>query len=247
MHTRIKSAILALARATPEVEICGFIYADPAGHAQLLPCRNIAADPAAAFEIDVQDHILALNTGPLLGLWHSHPGPPAGFSRGNPEAGIMGDLDWAEELGLPLYLANVEDGSWHTYLPASYQPPLEGRAWTLGFSDCWETPRLHFRAHHGLLMADYDRDESFSHEEAGTILANYAREGFTSLPPDPAALRPHDILLFRTDRALPQHFGVFLGPRGMLHHPQGALSRVETLTSNWQRRLTHVFRHRTLA
>lgn len=248
MHPRIRQTILAAARATPDVEVCGFVYCDAFGHAQTLPCRNVAADPTSAFEIDVQDHIRALHIGPaLLGLYHSHPaGQPATFSRGDPAADTMGDLDWADELALPLYLATPE-GGWADYTPTTYQPPLEGRHWCLGFSDCWEVPRLYYRQHHAIHMADYERDESFCHEEQGVILSNYEREGFLQLPPDPSAIRLHDILMFRTDKALPQHFGVFVGQGGyMLHHQNGGLSTRQLLTDRWQERLYCVFRHRSL-
>jgi cell wall-associated NlpC family hydrolase len=78
-------------------------------------------------------------------------------------------------------------------------------------------------------------------------MANYAREGFVCLPPDWSTVQLHDILMFRTDKALPQHFAVFTGNGRMLHHGQGRLSASELITDRWQARLHCVFRHQSLA
>ncbi len=239
MHTRVKADILALARANPTEEVCGFIHSDALGRATVMPCTNIDRTPTEAFEIDVQDHIRALHIGPqLFGVYHSHPGDPSGLSPA--------DLAYAEELGLPLYGVNTRDGSWMDYTPPTYRAPLEGRPWSLGFADCWEVPRLYYRQQLNIHLSDYDRDESMSHEDAGTILANYTREGFAQLASDPSILRPHDILMFKTSRALPQHFAVFRGDSRILHHVEGATSRTELLTDRWASRLFCVFRHTSL-
>ncbi len=243
MHSRIKAAILAAARATPTEEVCGFIYADAHGRADILPCANVAEDRTCEFEVDVQDHVRALSLGTLLGVYHSHPGEPSGFSPA--------DLEAAQELGLPLYLVNTRDASWHDYVPPTFTLALDGIPWCLGFRDCWEVPRIHYRQALGLYLSDFDRDETFLHEAASatfadTTLASYEREGFTRLAADPAALRPHDVLMFHTDRALPQHFGVFRGDSRFTHHVENALSRTELLTDRWMSRLVGVFRHRSL-
>ncbi len=235
MHTRIREEIAALARATP-AEVCGFIYRDAGGAPRLFPCANTADDPVKRFEIDVRAHIRALHAGTeLLGVYHSHVGEPEGFTED--------DLEFAEHVALPQYLCNAEaPDQLLNYLPPTCQPPLEGRAFTLGFHDCFELPRIYYRQKFGHYLADYERDESFRHEEQGTIMENYAREGFALLAPDPLQVREHDILMFRTERALPQHFGIFIGQNRMLHHPLNALSRAELITDRWWSRLHCIFR-----
>lgn len=232
MHTRIKADIIGRAISAPTEEVCGFIYASPTG-AMLYPCPNVAARPHEEFAIDVQDHIGALRQGELLGVYHSHPVATA-FS---PD-----DLDYATEIALPQYLYSVPDQQWHSYLPTTYQPPLEGRQWVLGFHDCYSVPRDHYRAHFGHHMQDYDRDETFCHEEQGVILANYEKEGFEPVPI--AEIREHDVLLFRSEKALPQHFGVYLGGNHFLHHPRGGLCHREQLTDRWISRIVGVFRRK---
>lgn len=239
MHTRIREELIAAARAAPSEEVCGFLYHDIYGVVHLHPCRNIAEDPTTDWEIDAQDHIAALQAGTLLGVYHSHPGDPVGFSEG--------DLHYAEEMALPQYLINTVPGTVQDYLPPTYHVPLEGRHWVLGFQDCWEIPRAHYRQAHRIYMQDYERDESYAHEKKDTVMANYEAEGFIRLPPDASAIRNDDILMFTTDRALPQHFGVFVGNSRFAHHAQGKLSQIEQLTDRWLSRLYCVFRHRNLA
>lgn len=232
MHSRIKSEIIALARATPN-EICGFICLDQCGPF-LFPCRNVASVPTEEFAIDPQDYIAALAAGQLLGIYHSHPAA-ASFS---PE-----DLDYATETALPHYLYSVPDDQWSEYLPPTYEPLLEGLNWALGFQDCYSSPRSYYRRHFQRYLSDYDRDESFCHEEQQVIMNSFEKEGFRKVPLTELAL--HDVLLFRSEKVLPQHFGVLCGPNQFLHHPRGGLSCREMLTDRWMSRLICAFRLKT--
>lgn len=231
MHTRVKSEIIALSRASSTEEICGFICLGPEGPFTF-PCRNAAANPTEEFSIDPKDHIRALSAGQLLAIYHSHP-TAASFS---PE-----DLDFATETALPHYLYSVPDSQWLEYLPPTYQPPLEGLNWALGFQDCYSTPRLYYRQKFAHYLSDYDRDESFCHEEQDIILNSFDKEGFCKVTDS----QEHDILLFRSDRALPQHFGIYRGHNKFLHHPRGGISRVECLNNRWLDRLVCTFRLKT--
>ena len=239
MHTLLKQRVIELAKASP-LEVCGFFYRDRSNKAQIHECRNIASKPAEEFQISDEQYIEVLGLGTPLGVWHSHPAADHG-----PTSFSEADLECAEEQAIPFYLYDVVGGDWHEYLPASYQPELLGQPFTLGWTDCYGLVRDYFRRTCRLYLGDYDRDESFSHEERGIIMANFEREGFQlgSLE----TLQAHDIMMFKTDRVLPQHFGVYEGQQRFLHHPLNALSREELLTGRWLDRLVCVFRHRTLA
>lgn len=242
MHPAIKAEIIALARATPDVEICGFIWHDLAGQPHLHPCRNIHPSPTEGFEIDVHDHMEALGRGPLLGFYHSHPAKP-GFSAGDPET-EDNDLAWAEEIALPAYLYCVAADSWHSYEPLTYQPPLLGTQWVWGFRDCYEAVRQWARQKRGHFMADYDRDDQLNLRDL--ILSRFEAEGFERVPL--AAAQLGDVLMFDSDRLLSNHFGVLTGPNRFLHHPvdrsnpNGSISREDLLTSRWLERAVCAFR-----
>jgi proteasome lid subunit RPN8/RPN11 len=66
MHTRVKSEIISLARATPAAEVFGFLIAH--GGLKTFPCSNVSPEPAESFEIDPQDHIRALRAGRIMGV-----------------------------------------------------------------------------------------------------------------------------------------------------------------------------------
>lgn len=73
-----REAILAAARASPTVEICGLLLGRAGRVERIVPCANVAADPARRFEIDpaalVAAHRAARVGGPgVIGHYHSHP------------------------------------------------------------------------------------------------------------------------------------------------------------------------------
>lgn len=91
MTVEISSALLgrllAEAAECPEQEACGLLLG-PAGRINAaLPCRNVAADPRSAFEIDPATLIAAHRAeraggAPIVGCYHSHPhGPPLPSAR----------------------------------------------------------------------------------------------------------------------------------------------------------------------
>lgn len=233
MHSAIKAEIIALARETPDREVCGFIYHDRE-RAHLMPCTNVAADPTESFEISVDDQMRFEQMAGQLGVYHSHPKAGA-FSED--------DLAHARHINLPQYLYDVAADEWHDYTPASCVFPLETRPFVLGFHDCYGLLRDYARQQLNHHMRDYDRDESFSHEVAGTIMASYALEGFDQV--ELAQARPGNVLLFRSNLALPQHFAILEEGNRMLHHPRGSLSRCEPITDRWLSRLVACFRLKT--
>ncbi|WP_159760804.1 Mov34/MPN/PAD-1 family protein [Sphingomonas sp. 8AM] len=69
--------LCAMAAATPH-EICGLLLGDGDIVTRLVPCRNVAADPAIRFEIDPAALIAAHRAARggsdrIIGHYHSHP------------------------------------------------------------------------------------------------------------------------------------------------------------------------------
>lgn len=234
MNTHIKREICELARSNPLEEVCGLILAPfDDSSAKVWPCPNIAENKAEEFEIDTQEYLKIHAAGQILGLYHSHP-TPAGFSEA--------DLECAEEMAIPFYLFDVQQDKWYEYLPSTYQPAIEGARWILGFQDCFEVVRRYYRNTCKVYIGDYDRDESFCHEEQNVIMDNFGKEGFEIVPKK--SLKLHDVILFRTDKALPQHFGIYLGGQQFLHHMQNGFSCQQTLNGRWMDRILYVLRRK---
>jgi desampylase len=81
-----RNELVALAAASPGREICGLLLGRGTRIEHLLPCRNVADDPRARFEIDpaalIAAHRAARGGGPpVIGHYHSHP---SGHARPSP-------------------------------------------------------------------------------------------------------------------------------------------------------------------
>lgn len=237
MNTRVKTAIIDIAKATPETEVCGLIWQNGAA-VDLYPCPNTTRDPdgaAEAFRIDPQDYIRATQKGRIIGVYHSHT--TTGAANFSPA-----DLKCAKTLGLPFYLYANNGGGWSYYIPENYRVPLRGQEWCWGVADCYEIVRSYYRQELGLYLTDYDRDESFEHSDESAITRYIDAEGFRQLPDD-SSPQNGDVLLFRTaGAAYPHHLAVWTGPSQMLHHRKGMLSGFDAIDGAWLRRLAGIYR-----
>jgi proteasome lid subunit RPN8/RPN11 len=78
ISTALLDAILAEARATPTVEVCGLLLGSADAITARVPARNVAVDPHTTFEIDpatlLAAHRAQRRGGPaVIGCYHSHP------------------------------------------------------------------------------------------------------------------------------------------------------------------------------
>ena len=76
--TGLIDAVIALAAADPDREICGLLFGTPGRIGAHAPAPNVADDPATTFEIDpgalFAAHRAARAGGPaVIGCYHSHP------------------------------------------------------------------------------------------------------------------------------------------------------------------------------
>lgn len=80
-------------------EVCGLLLGSPECVTGVLPCRNVAPDPRAAFEIDpaqlIAAHRAARAGGPaVVGCYHSHPSGAALPSARDAEAAAPDGSIW---------------------------------------------------------------------------------------------------------------------------------------------------------
>ena len=86
LPSAIAAALLQLARASPDEEICGLIAGDARGVTRYFPIANVAADRVRRFELEPKGQIDALREmrrrgEELKAIYHSHPRGPAEPSR----------------------------------------------------------------------------------------------------------------------------------------------------------------------
>lgn len=239
MNTKVKNEIISLARADPAHEVCGLIVCAPP---QVLvhPCTNISRDEDGqehTFEIDSQEYISACARGKVCGIYHSHPHGPVAFSQA--------DIEVADAMELPSHLYVTDADAWITYIPRGYTVPLTGQEFTWGTQDCYETVRIYYRQKLGIYLGDYDRDENFRDAAPDAILKHISSEGFINLGRDLSVIQEHDVLLFDTPgHRYPHHLGIYTGGSNrFLHHPFGALSRIDDLDQHYLNRLLSVLRY----
>lgn len=123
MGLRISSAVLRRivgeADASAGREVCGLLFGTAERIEDALSCRNVASDPASAFEIDparlIAAHRAARAGGPpILGCYHSHPGGPPLPSARDAAAAAPDGAIWIIVAGrnTGCYRA-VEEGRYH--------------------------------------------------------------------------------------------------------------------------------------
>lgn len=231
MHTPTKLAAISYFKAFPAQEACGLIVVTPMLVPQFIPCLNVADNPRETFAISRDDYLNAARGNKVIGVCHSHIDSPT-FSEA--------DVNAANEYCLPLYMYHLPTDAWKEFVPTTHHVPFEGRDFVWGISDCYSLFRDFHRAR-GIYVGDYDRDETSTNLGA-LVVANFAREGFVQRP-GVTQFQINDTLVFRTNGS-PQHMAMFIGNSKVLHHPRGALSRVDTLNTAWRSRLHGSFYYR---
>lgn len=115
----VSEAVHAEAAASLQLEVCGLLFGTPDLVTAYASCRNVAANPAVAFEIDpaalIAAYRAARNGGPaIVGCYHSHPlGPPTPSVRDAAAAEPNGWLWLIIGSGSALCWRAVADGAHH--------------------------------------------------------------------------------------------------------------------------------------
>lgn len=248
----IKHKIRELALKMPELEICGFIIykldsSGNEGELDIYECANSSdLDHAYTFEISSDDYLRASGQGVITGVYHSHPGTDNSFSEN--------DLEYIEEVAVPMYIYVVGTGELKEFIPSTYEVNLVGLPFIWGLYDCYGLVRNYFRQNYGIYLNNYDRDDAFTKDvekrkfllkmikrENAQVISERSPDGFL----DFGAIKKDDIILFVThevSRIMPVHFGIYQGDNMFLHHPEHLLSKIEFLGPNWMKRASHILR-----
>lgn len=219
MNLNIINKIIKNSKANPTEEICGVIYYT-LNSVCLYPCQNTAENKSDSFEISNEEFLRAGLLGAPCGIYHSHPNGSAAFS---PE-----DLEAAEEYCLPIYVYSLKEDQFQEYIPKSYEIELEGLPFIWGLFDCYSIVRNYLRQKFNFYMEDYNRDNNFSNIDNNIVLENLANKKHQNISLE--KIEPGDVIIFKSHKIFPHHFGVFMGNSKILHHPQNRLSCVESLT-----------------
>ena len=198
------------------------------GKEKYFPCRNLSMTAHQCFIIDPEDYVKADNTGEIKAIVHSHPVTPPFPS----EADKLG----CEQSKLPWHIVNPKTEQWGYYEPCGYKPPLKGRPWVWGVTDCWSLVRDFYKEEKGIELLDYERPVTPQEFNDVPLFERYAeRTGFKELDPN-ESLKNGDIILMSIMYNTLNHVAIFLDG-DVLHHLTDRLSCKEPYSA-WLQKCT---------
>ena len=188
------------------------------GKEQYYPCNNLSTYSQQCFILDPEDYVKADALGEITAIVHSHPVTPPSPSQA--------DKVSCEQSGLKWHIVNPKTEMWGYCEPTGYKPPLIGRQWVWGVTDCWSLVRDYYKEQHNIQLLDYERPTTPQDFLDNPLFEQYAeRTGFRELNKD-EKLQKGDVLLMSILHPTLNHVAIFLGD-DILHHLADRLSTRE--------------------
>jgi len=188
------------------------------GKEQYYPCNNLSTYSQQCFILDPEDYVKADALGEITAIVHSHPITPPSPSQA--------DKVSCEQSGLKWHIVNPKTETWGYCEPTGYKPPLIGRQWVWGVTDCWSLVRDYYKEEHNIQLLDYQRPITPQDFLDNPLFEQYAeRTGFKELNKD-EKLQKGDVLLMSILHPTLNHVAIFLGDE-ILHHLADRLSTRE--------------------
>jgi len=223
----IRKAAREHARAEYPNESCGLVVGG-----FYIPCRNAATDPSQDFVIHPQDQKKAFARGRTQMVIHSHPNGPMSPSESDMIGQIRSGVPWAivpideDRIGELLVWGDDEN-----------IPPLLGRTFQHGITDCYTVVRDAYRlgregcAKEGIdwpldpiLLGEVPRGDQWW-AEGKDLYSHFEEFGFRKI--NFSEIRPGDAFLIKVHSKVLNHAGVLVGGGMILQHfPNRLSSRV---------------------
>ena len=208
-------------------EYCGLLL-NIRGKEEYFPCRNLSMTAHQCFIIDPEDYVRADNTGEITAVIHSHPVTPPTASEA--------DKISCEEDTLPWHIVNPKTEQWGYYEPCGYKPPLIGRPWVWGVSDCYSLVRGWYKETRNIELKDWERPTTPEEFIKNPMFESCAwRTGFRELRSD-EKLQNGDLLFMSILASGLNHVAIFIDGE-VLHHLTDRLSCKEPY-NQWLQKCT---------
>jgi proteasome lid subunit RPN8/RPN11 len=220
-----------IARATPDVEVCGLLARDAAGRLHVVEGKNLHPDPKESFVLDGATWVRAKKFGQVVAVWHSHPCGDVALGPADRVAMQRLQLPWAVVVPDPTRVA--------FWTPETTSVPLWGRPWRWGYLDCLALVLDWYHAEWGLELPETERPTVFPASERNYMRMMAEGYGFRSVL---EGVRRGDLLIMRFG-SKQDHLAVHLGDGMIGHHQNHRLSLRETYTGALQRRTDFVMRY----
>ena len=217
-----KKEALVHAKDQDPKESCGLLL-EIKGKEKYFPCKNLSTYSQQCFIIDPNDYVKAEESGNILAVIHSHPVTLPTASQA--------DKISCEDSKLPWHIVNPKTEQWGYYEPSGYKPPLIGRHWVWGITDCWALVRDWYKEKKGIILRDWERPVTPEEFIADPMFERCAwSTGFRQLRPE-EKLMNGDALLMSIGSSGLNHVAIFLDG-DVLHHLTDRLSCKEPY-SQW--------------
>ena len=203
-----RDVALAHAKDQDPKESCGLLI-EIKGKEKYYPCKNLSNWSNQCFIIDPIDYAKAEDTGKILAVIHSHPTTQPIASQA--------DMISCEDTNLPWHIVNPETEQWGYYEPSGYNPPLIGRHWVWGVTDCWALVRDWYKETKGIILRDWERPITPEEFIADPMFERCAwRTGLRQLRPE-EKLENGDLLFMSILTSGLNHVAIFIDG-DVLHH-----------------------------
>tara|TARA_R100000329_G_scaffold43305_1_gene40421 strand:- start:751 stop:1452 length:702 start_codon:yes stop_codon:yes gene_type:complete len=185
------------------------------GKLKYYPCRNLAITDHQCFILDPEDYVKADNIGEITAIFHSHPIAPPTPSQA--------DKISCEDSDLPWYIVNPKTQEWAYLEPTGYKPPLLGRQWVWGITDCWSLVRDWYKEEKNIELRDWNRPLTPEEFNNNPLFEQCAwRTNFRELRSD-EKLENGDVLLMSIMYPTLNHVALFF-QGDVIHHLTDRLS-----------------------
>ena len=203
-----KQDALIHAKEQDPKESCGLLL-EIKGKEKYFPCKNLSTYSQQCFIIDPEDYAKAEDSGKILAVIHSHPVTSPVASQA--------DMISCEESGVIWHIVNPKTEQWGFYKPSGYKPPLIGRHWVWGITDCWSLVRDWYKENLGITLRDWNRPTTPEEFIENPVFEKCAwRTGFRQLRPE-EKLENGDLLFMSIMATGLNHVAIFLDG-DVLHH-----------------------------
>lgn len=210
-------------------------------------CRlvdNCHEDPQNFFSVSKRDIGVAMSKG-LLAIVHSHPNGVSAPSEADMESQISTNVPWGV-----LSTDGVTAGDLAWWGAPDQAPPLIGRPFRHGITDCYALIKDFYHIELGITLPEFPRSWEWWNEGGAGFTSGFPAAGFTVI--DESEALPGDVWLAQIRSEVPNHGGVLLEGELILHQggsthqvDQSKRSAREPLY-RYRPLITHWLRHKDL-
>lgn len=211
----------------------------------LILCNNISDNPSSTFRIDPKDYGIALISGALELVLHSHIVDSRADYRLDQRSPSALDLQCWINLDIPFGIVATDgvDVTDILYLDDTKEVDLVGRPFIHGLYDCYSIIRDWHRYKLNINIPNYARDICWWDKNQDLYSDNFAKAGFIEVPQD--QIQINDVVLMQVRSPVINHGAVVTDTNTIIHQIFHRLSGYDSL-SKWAPTIQKVIRYKEL-